>query len=151
MSRKPWTDEQHAKHAATRRRKALGHKSRRGGRGYVQVMTEDDYKYEHRIVMEQVLGRKLGSKEHVHHINGVRDDNRPENLIVMRHDGHAHHHHRGREPKKASAARRLKPGEWSKLGFRECQHCGTSSEPHFSRGLCKKCHSRWKWRQRSSL
>lgn len=53
---------------------------------------KDGYVIEHRYVAEQTIGRYLYGHEVVHHINGIKTDNRPENLQVMTRREHAQLH-----------------------------------------------------------
>jgi len=46
------------------------------------------YTYEHILVAERMMGRRLHRNEHVHHLNGQKLDNRPENLLVCTQSEH---------------------------------------------------------------
>lgn len=78
----------------------------RGGKyiddkGYVRVLKPDHpknirgYTYEHRLVMEEYLGRYLEPWETVHHINEIKIDNRLDNLFLCSHKEHSAIHKEG--------------------------------------------------------
>lgn len=90
------SEETRRKASETRKKMHLPSPNWNGGRregrtdGYIQVYrpnhplaTKDGYVMEHRLVMEQRLGRYLRLEEVVHHINHDTTDNRIENLALF--------------------------------------------------------------------
>jgi len=63
--------------------------------GYIEVYMPKHHKAnkrgyvkQHVLVWEQAHGRKLKDNEIIHHLNGIKSDNRPENLVAMSNNEH---------------------------------------------------------------
>lgn len=99
--------------------------------GYRLITINKEQIKEHRYVMEQFLERKLKPTEIIHHINGVKTDNRIENLVLTNQSEHIRDHQTLKD-------------KWSKK-YTKCLQCGTTAKRHEAKGLCRNC-----WRNECS-
>lgn len=109
----------------------------KGGRhllknGYIQIYVPghprayNNFVYEHIIIAEKKLGRFLLSNEICHHLNGIKNDNKPKNIIVCQ------------SRKEHFKNHRLKT--WSRM-YKRCIKCNTVKLKHEARGLCYACYN----------
>ena len=62
--------------------------------GYRQYKSGSGWNYTHRTVAAKKMGGSIHPGNHVHHINGVKTDNRPSNLTVVSASTHAKIHNK---------------------------------------------------------
>lgn len=88
--------------------------------GYIGMMHNGKRMFQHKVFWERVNG-KVPEGYVIHHKNGIKDDNRIENLEIMSHSKHSSMHHIGNKywlGKKHSDETRKKMSESAKIRYK---------------------------------
>lgn len=121
----------------------------KGGRrinehGYIEIWcpqhqnaNKKGYILEHRYIMSQIIGRPLLDIEDVHHINGVKTDNRPENLKLMLKNEHTKYHEE------------LNPQKHTRKNLVRCKFPDCNNNTSSKYGLCCK-HYKLQWQRKKN-
>ena len=97
--------------------------------------TKEGYVYSHVLVAEKILGRYLKSTECVHHIDGNKNNNSPENIIVFKTKADHSAFHQGCDIKKEGDVYIALPHKNS-----VCPICGKHKD--FNANMCKECYTK---------
>ena len=109
-------------------------KPKRPRKYYAKLGVGGQCEYVHRLVMSTLMGRPLRRNEHVHHVDGNRQNNRPDNLQLLSAGEHCWRTHR-------------------RLEFlRACAWCGGPFRPvhRQQRCCCVKCGAQVRVRRKRS-
>lgn len=138
-----------------------------GAGGYVQFHPTKGVKmFAHRVMMEKHLKRNLRKEEFIHHINGIRNDNRIENLLVVSRTEHIKIHqprhycinHPNRQVQDIKSglcggcysvqyAKDIRFGKRAIPTFAWCHQ----NRRAISAGMCTRCYQFWKYYNFESL
>lgn len=113
------------------------------GSGYVMLRMPEHpealpngYVFEHRIVMERTLGRRLSADERVHHKNEIKADNHPDNLELISPSAHSTLH---------NIARQRRPETGRKISEKLAEHYDRIGRLMMT---CGWCHISYRTRDR---
>lgn len=87
--------------------------------GYIAVSDRGRVRLEHIVIVERAIGRPLRDREEIHHVNGVRADNHPGNLVLC--PDHRYH--------EMLHARQRALDACGNANYLQCKFCGQFADP----------------------
>ena len=120
-----------------------------GNHGYVVVTRNGHQVLEHIYVAEQAIGRPLNKGAEVHHINGIRSDNRNSNLVICN-DKTYHQllHRRQRALDECGNANHIKCGYCGKYDTRESMYI---RKDKYGYGYHKSCEREYHHKRKADF